>query len=90
MPDLFAVKDHLRIESSDEDTLLQSYLDAATASVADYLGQSLPDPVPAPVEAAILLRVGDLYENREAQTDRPLTANAAFAQLLNPYRDMAL
>ena len=90
MPDLFAVKDHLRIESSDEDTLLQSYLDAATASVADYLGQSLPDPVPAPVEAAILLRVGDLYENREGQTDRPLHGNRTFERLLQPYRVMAL
>ena len=90
MPDLFAVKDHLRIESSDEDTLLQSYLDAATASVADYLGQPLPDPIPAPVEAAILLRVGDLYENREAQTDRPLHGNQTFDRLLQPYRVMSL
>ncbi|MFZ1364664.1 MAG: head-tail connector protein [Brachymonas denitrificans] len=90
MPDLFAVKDHLRIESSDEDTLLQSYLDAATASVADYLGQPLPDPVPAPVEAAILLRVGDLYENREGQTDRPLHGNKTFERLLQHYRVMSL
>ena len=90
MPDLFDVKNHLRIESSDEDTLLQSYLDAATASVADYLGQPLPDPVPAPVEAAILLRVGDLYENREGQTDRPLHGNKTFERLLQPYRVMSL
>ena len=86
MPDLFAVKDHLRIESSDEDTLLQGYLDAAIASVADYLGQSLPDPVPSPVEAAILLRVGDLYEHREEQAERPLIQNRTFESLLSPYR----
>lgn len=83
---LIEVKQHLRIESSDEDTLLQSYLDAATASVADYLGQPLPDPVPAPVEAAILLRVGDLYEHREEQAERPLIQNRTFERLLSPYR----
>ena len=90
MPDLFDVKDHLRIESSDEDTLLQSYLDAATASVADYLGQPLPNPIPAPVEAAILLRVGDLYEHREEQAERPLVQNRTFERLLSPYRLMGV
>ena len=40
--------------------------------------------------AAILLRVGDLYENREAQTDRPLHGNQTFERLLNPYRVMEL
>ena len=44
----------------------------------------------APVEAAILLRVADLYENREAVTDRSLYDNPTFARLLAPYRVMAL
>ena len=63
----------------------------AEASVVDYLGiKELPKKLPAPVRAAILLRVGDLYENREAQIDRPLHGNPTFERLLNPYRVMAL
>ena len=91
---LAETKMHLRVDRSDEDGHITALIEAATTSVADYLNMEREDmdvaPMPAPVRAAILLRVGDLYENREAQTDRPLTANAAFAQLLNPYRDMAL
>lgn len=87
---LIEVKQHLRIETSDEDSLLHGYMDAAEASVADYLGIELPSAMPAPVRAAILLRVGDLYENREGQTDRPLHGNRTFERLLQPYRVMAL
>lgn len=38
------------------------------------------------MKSAALLLVADLYEHREAQTDRPLTDNRAFARLLAPYR----
>lgn len=87
---LIEVKQHLRIETSDEDSLLHAYMDAAEASVADYLGQPLPNPIPAPVEAAILLRVGDLYEHREEQAERPLIQNRTFERLLSPYRLMGV
>ena len=87
---LYEAKAHLRIDHNDEDELLQAYMDAAEASVADYLGIELPSAMPAPVRAAILLRVGDLYENREGQTDRPLHGNKTFERLLQPYRVMAL
>lgn len=42
--------------------------------------------VPAALKAALMLIVGDLYANREAQTDRPLTANPAVEALVAPYR----
>lgn len=45
---------------------------------------------PAPVDAAILLMVGDLYENREGQSDKALHRNQTYERLLNPYRVMAL
>ena len=87
---LAETKLHLRVGHNDEDAHIAELIAAAATSVADYLNMDYEDmelaPLPAPVRAAILLRVGDLYENREAQTDRPLVANAAFAQLLNPYR----
>ena len=44
----------------------------------------------APGEAAILLRVADLYENREAVTDRSLYDNPTFARLLAPYRSLSV
>lgn len=91
---LTETKMHLRVDHDDEDTYIMALIEAATASVADYLDMVLADmetePMPAPVRSAILLRVADLYEHREAQTDRPLTVNATFAQLLNPYRAMTL
>lgn len=87
---LYEAKAHLRIDHNDEDELLQAYIDAAEQSVADYLGIELPAAMPAPVRAAILLRVADLYENREAQTDRPLHGNKTFERLLQPYRVMSL
>lgn len=81
-------KAHLRVTHDLENILIQGYLDAALAHVANYLGDDLPSPMPAPVEAAVLLLVADLYINRERQTDKPLSENSAYALLLNPYRNM--
>ena len=82
------VKLHCRIDHGDEDTLLQSMIDAATASVGDYINATEPldATAPAPVKAAALLLVGTLYEHRESQGDRQLYKNPAFEALLNPYR----
>lgn len=94
MISLEETKMHLRVDSAYEDAHIAALIEAAIASVADFLDMEVEDlglaPMPAPVRAAILLRVGDLYAHREAQFDQPLTANAAFAQLLNPYRSLAL
>lgn len=46
--------------------------------------------VPAALRAAMLLIVGELYENREATTARPLTENPAVKRLLDPYRVWSL
>lgn len=79
-------KDHLRLLEDDEDTYIATLLEAAEGHVAGYLGEDLPEPMPAPVRAAVLLLVGDLFENRERQADRALYENATFHLLLNPYR----
>lgn len=44
--------------------------------------------MPAPVRAAILLQVGDLYEFRERQFDRAPYRHQTFERLFNPYRAM--
>ena len=67
-------------------------IDAAVASVGDYINapEPLDDTAPAPVKAACLLLVGDLYANREALVERPLSKNPTFERLLNPYRVQVL
>lgn len=79
-------KAHLRVTHDAEDTLIQSYLTAAESHVAAYLGDDMPEPMPEPVAAAVLLLVGDLYVNRTRQADRILYGNDTYALLLNPYR----
>lgn len=79
-------KEHLRVTHNAEDTLIQSYLDAAQGHVSKYLGDDMPDPMPEPVAAAVLLLVGDLYQNRTMQADRYLHQSSTYALLLSPYR----
>ena len=82
---------HCRIDHDDEDSLLTAMIDAAAASVGDFINapEALDDTAPAPVKAATLLLVGDLYANREALVERPLSKNPTFERLLNPYRVFA-
>lgn len=42
--------------------------------------------VPGPIKAAILLTIGDLYENREGQGTQDLKENQAVMRLLYPYK----
>ena len=82
---------HLRIDHDEEDVLIDSLIDTAKAAVANYLDNAtlvLDYNTPAPVKAAALLLVSDLYENRSAQNDRALYVNSAYERLLNPYRVM--
>ena len=83
-------KDHLRITHDDEDAAIQAMIDAASAAALDYLNLDGFDSngAPAPVQAAILLQVGDLYENRERQGDKAFYRNQTYERLLNPYRVM--
>lgn len=86
------VKLHCRIDHNDEDSLLSAMIDAAVASVGDYINSPTPltATAPAPVKAACLLLVGDLYSNREALVERPLSKNPTFERLLQPYRVQVL
>lgn len=83
-------KMHLRVDQDYEDSHIEGLILAAEGHVAAFLGDSLPDPMPAPVKAAVLLLVGDLYENRERQSDRTLSESTAYSMLLAPYRSMSV
>ena len=83
---------HLRIDHSDEDTLIQSLIATATAACADYLNidaAQLTTSTPGPIKSAALLMIGTLYEQRESQSERPYNHNPTFDRLLGPYRAYA-
>lgn len=87
---LIETKAHLRVDHDDEDTLITGLIAAATAATGDYIGATtaLDDTAPAPIKAATLLLVGDLYSNRESQVERQLYANSTYERLLSTYRVM--
>lgn len=83
------VKAHLRIGHDAEDNLLSLYLLAAIDHVRAFTRRdydSWEQPVPPAVNAAVLLLVADLYENREAQGAAALHENRTVERLLWPYR----
>lgn len=82
------IKAHLRVTHNAEDALIAAYADAAMTHIAEYLGESLPDPMPAPIRAAVLLLTADLYVNRQRQAGSALHDNPTYQLLLNPYRCM--
>lgn len=94
MVTLDQAKLHLRADAvGDEDAAIQDMIDAATNAAADYLGLTADELIaamPAPVKAAILLQVGDLYLNRERQSNEAYYQNRTYERLMNPYRVMAL
>jgi hypothetical protein len=93
MVTLEQAKLHVRVDMPDEDAAIQGMIDAATDAAADYLGLTtgeLTAAMPAPVHAAILLQVGDLYLNRERQSNEAYYQNRTYERLLNPYRVMAI
>lgn len=60
---------------------------AARARIAvTYTAGQAPGLVDERIITAILMRVTDLYDVREAQTSAPLEANPAITALLNPLR----
>ena len=89
---LTEIKNHLRVDQSVEDDLIQLYSDAAEDSIRNYLNRDIPGEndspvaVPAAIRSAILLYIGDLYHNREAKTDKSLYENQTAINLIQPYR----
>lgn len=81
---------HLRVDLGGDDALILALIAAATTATGDYIGRTTPldDTAPAPIKAAAMLLVGDLYANRESQVERKLYDNATYERLLNPYRAM--
>lgn len=85
-------KAHARVTIADDDALIQSYIDAAEAYLASFIGQDLStfSPYPAPLLLVTKMLVAHLYDNREIQNVASglaeiLTA-PGFDELVGPYR----
>lgn len=97
---LATLKNHLRVDHTAEDTLIQMYLDAAEQAVARRVQRTLIDPDDTPAEgsdelpmawdiqAAALMFAAHLYENREAGVVGTITAvlPLSFEYLLATHR----
>lgn len=83
---LTTAKKHLRVDASDEDSLIAVYIDAAEDHIGRWCEREFGSPLPASVTAAVLLLVGNLYENRESAQESKLNDNQTIATLLQPYR----
>lgn len=75
------IKEYLRIDGEEEDSLLAALLLAAQEHCENYLQAPLSDEVPRPVKQALLILVGHLYEQRTGE-DIPKVVYT----LLSPYR----
>lgn len=91
------VKSHLRLcqHDADENQHLELLIKAAVSHASQYLDRPVPwldadgDPVPVPedVQAAIMLIIGDLYENREGVvTGVSVSINPTVRSLLHFHR----
>ena len=95
---LARIKEHLRVTGAAEDDLITVYARAACEYVETFTDSGWPwesvvvgeglgeSPVPGSILAAVLLLVGDLFENREAQSEVDLSANKTVEWLLWPFR----
>ena len=78
---LTEIKEYLRIDGEEENSLLTALLSAALSHSENYLQAPLPSETPTPVKQAMLILIGHFYEQRAGE-DIP---NVVYV-LLSPYR----
>lgn len=85
-------KAHLRVDSNDEDELIQLYTDAAVQACLTYCDLKLvPVGAEPSFKAAALLNLGDLYNSREAVVIGTISSmNPTAENLLRPFRTIRI
>ena len=78
---LTEIKEYLRIDDEEENSLLTALLSAAISHSENYLQAPMPSETPTPVKQALLILIGHFYEQRAGE-DIP---NVVYV-LLSPYR----
>ncbi|TDK35203.1 phage gp6-like head-tail connector protein [Rhizobium deserti] len=77
------VKEHLRVDTSDDDATIQAYMDAAESAVLQYCHIALvPVGKESVFKVAAMMYVSALYENRSGSDGLPRSSML----LLDPYR----
>lgn len=103
---LAEAKAQCRVLHDFEDAYIESLIKVALQTVAKNIDRVFSDPIclevdengepktpatlAAPLRHAALLIISDLYTNREAQNQSPLTENPAVARLCKDYRRWGL
>ncbi len=64
--------------------------DPAAWTIDVQIGWENAAAVPAPIVAAMLLVIGDLFSNRDAKVQANIVENPAVDMLLAPYRNMSI
>lgn len=88
--DLALAKKHLRVLHDDEDVEIKLYLDAAVVWTMTYTNrEAVPTGAEFAFDAAALLMMAGMYENREAVITGTIQAEIPTARrLIDPYRLM--
>ncbi|WP_085023901.1 head-tail connector protein [Anaerovibrio sp. JC8] len=84
--DITTLKNYLRVDSDQDDTLLQHILQASVEFCQSYTGLDLADlDNYSDIPLAVLALCADMYENREYITDRATTTNPTVIQILHSH-----
>ena len=81
------LKTHLRVQHSEEDSLLESLIAQAQAVAENICREAFENDAPEPVRLAVILMASHFYENRD-NSDKAafMTMQMAFHALLYPHR----
>lgn len=102
MISLEEAKLHLRVDSSAEDALITLYIGAARTLIEQHIQRKLvildrfstlaenEVEIDDAIKAAALLLIGNLYENREATTEKLNELPLGYWSLIQPYRLMSV
>lgn len=84
------LKNYLRIDSDDDDIMLEHILNASIDYVLNYTGRTLEElELYNDIPLAVLCLCADLYENRDYVTDK-ININPAVAQILGSHSNNLL
>lgn len=89
------VKDYLRVDSEDDDKLIEAMLASAVSFIQNYLKRKFTDmiangeEIPDEFTIACLAIISHWYENRRIIGDKDTRSELAyiFSSLLDPHRD---
>ena len=82
-PTLEEIKNYLRIDGEEEDTLHAMLLITAKEHCENYLNEALPEELPSPIKQSLLILISHFYEERTGE-NIPIVVYA----LLGPYRQL--